>query len=205
MARCGPHSYTGAWSGPTPLNRGGRRQPRRRGVGRRCRASSGATQSGNLWTELGASYGWFGAQKVGLGGLASDPTVVVAGQSTFDAVWRTQAGSVWAAAITSSGGPAQVEVDKAVSMGRPVASGSGASSVTVVMQRPSGGLASAIYAPANGWIGPELLNRVVSASSVSVVNWYTNAVAAFWQESDGSLWWSAACAGCAAHLPPIFS
>ncbi len=198
-------SYTGTWSGPTPLATGAV-------AGNPAAAASGGAvavawrdAAGNLWTELGASYGWFGAQKVGLGGLASDPTMAIAGQATFDAVWRTQAGSVWAAPVTSSGGSAQVEVDKAVSMGRPVASGSGASSVTVVMQRPSGGLASAIYAPANGWIGPELLNRVVSASSVSVVNWYTNAVAAFWQQSDGSLWWSAACAGCAAHLPPIFS
>jgi hypothetical protein len=160
---------------------------------------------GNLWTELGAPYGWLGAVKVGLGGLASDPTAVVAGPSTIDAVWRTQAGSVWAAGITSSGGPAQVRVDAAVSTGQPVAAGSGAGSVTVVMQRPGGSLASAIYAPSNGWIGPELLNKVASASSLSVVNWYTNAVAAFWQESDGSLWWSAACAGCAAHIPAVFS
>ena len=36
------------------------------------------------------------------------------------------------------------------------------------------------------------------------MNWYSNAVAAFWQGSGGSLWWSAACAGCAAHPPPVF-
>jgi CHAP domain len=199
-------SYTGAWSGPMPLETGAL-------VGNpdAAAASNGAVAvawrdaAGNLWSDLGAPYGWFGAQKVGLGALASDPTVVVAGAATIDAVWRTQAGSVWAAAITSTGGPSQVQVDKTVSMGRPVAAGSGAGSVTVVMQRPSGGLASAIYAPTNGWIGPELLNTVASASSVSVVNWYTNAIAAFWQQSNGSLWWSAACAGCAAHLPPIFS
>ncbi|MGA7987951.1 MAG: CHAP domain-containing protein [Candidatus Dormiibacterota bacterium] len=161
--------------------------------------------SGNLWTDLGASFGWFGAQKVGLGGLASDPTAVVAGTATIDAVWRTTAGSVWAAALTPTGGPAQTEVDSAVSMGQPAAAASGASSVTVVMQRPGGSLASAIYAPGNGWIGPELLNKVASAASVSVVNWYANAVAAFWQGSGSTLWWSAACAGCAANPPSVYT
>jgi hypothetical protein len=36
------------------------------------------------------------------------------------------------------------------------------------------------------------------------VNWYSTAVAAFWQGAGGSLWWSAACDGCAAHPPPVF-
>jgi hypothetical protein len=199
-------SYTGTWSGPTPLESGVVT-----GNPDAVVASDGTVavvwrdSLGNLWSELGAPYGWLGAVKLGLGGLASDPTAVVAGPSTVDAVWRTQAGTVWAAGITSSGGPAQVRVDGAVSMGQPVAAASGASSVTVVMQRPGGSLASAIFAPSYGWIGPELLNKVASASSLSVVNWYTNAVAAFWQGSNGSLWWSAACAGCAAHMPAVFS
>jgi hypothetical protein len=89
-------------------------------------------------------------------------------------------------------------------MGQPAAAASGSSAVTVVMQRPGGGLASAIYAPGNGWIGPQLLNQV-SASSVSVVNWYSNAVAAFWQGAGSSLWWSAACAGCAANPPSVYN
>jgi CHAP domain len=199
-------SYTGTWSGPMPLESGVVA-----GNPDAVVAPDGTVavvwrdSLGNLWSELGAPYGWLGAVKVGLGGLASDPTAVVAGPSTVDAVWRTQAGSVWAAGITASGGPAQVRVDGAVSMGQPVAAASGASSVTVVMQRPGGSLASAIYAPSYGWIGPELLNKVAAASSLSVVNWYTNAVAAFWQGSNGSLWWSAACAGCVAHMPAVFS
>jgi hypothetical protein len=200
-------SYTGgSWSAPMPLATGvviG--NPDAVAAPDGSVAVVWRDAAGNLWSDLGASYGWLGAQKLGLGGLASDPTAVVAGPSTIDAVWRTQAGSVWAAGITSAGGTSQVEVDKTVSMGRPVAAGYGGSSMTVVMQRPGGSLASAIYAPTNGWIGPQWLNQGASASSVSVVNWYTNAVAAFWQESNGSLWWSAACAGCAAHLPAVFN
>ena len=91
--------------------------------------------AGNLWTDLGSAYGWFGAHEVGTGGLASDPTVAASGPGTVDAVWRTQAGSVWAAVVTPNGGPAQVEVNSAVSMGRPAAAGTAASAVTVVMQR----------------------------------------------------------------------
>jgi hypothetical protein len=199
-------SYTGTWTGPMPLESGVvAGNPDAMAAPDGTVAVVWRDSLGNLWSELGAPYGWLGAVKVGLGGLASDPTAVLAGPSTIDAVWRTQAGSVWAAGITSSGGPAQVEVDAAVSMGQPMAAGSGSGSVTVVMQRPGGSLASAIYAPTNGWIGPELLNKVASASSLSVVNWYTNAVAAFWQGSNGSLWWSAACAGCAAHMPAVFN
>jgi hypothetical protein len=199
-------SYTGTWSGAMPLESGVvAGNPDAEVAPDGTVAVVWRDSLGNLWTELGAPYGWLGAVKVGLGGLASDPTAVVAGPSTIDAVWRTLAGSVWAAGITSSGGPDQVRVDAAVSLGQPMAAGSSAGSVTVVMQRPGGSLASAIYAPSNGWIGPELLNKVASASSLSVVNWYTNAFAAFWQESNGSLWWSAACAGCAAHMPAVFS
>ena len=161
--------------------------------------------AGNLWTELGAANMWFGAHEVGHGRLASDPTVVASGAGTVDAVWRTQTGSVWAAGVTANGGPNQVEVDSSVSMGRPAAAGSATSALTVVMQRPSGSLASAIYIPGNGWIGPQLLNQVASATNLSVVNWYSTAVAAFWQGAGGSLWWSAACAGCAAHPPPVFT
>jgi hypothetical protein len=196
----------GTWTGPLPLN-----TAPVAGNPDAVIAPDGAIgvvwrdPSGNLWSDLGASFGWSGPQEVGLGGLASDPTAVVAGTSTIDAVWRTAAGSVWAAALTPTGGPAQVEVDSSVSMGQPVAAASGASSMTVVMQRPGGSLASAIYAPGNGWIGPELLNKVASAASVSVVNWYANAVAAFWQGTGSSLWWSAACAGCAANPPSVYT
>jgi hypothetical protein len=198
-------TYNGSWSAALPLNSGivtGNPD---------AVAASGGTiavvwrdPSGNLWSDVGVPYGWLGAQKVGLGGLASDPTAVVAGPSMVDAVWRTTAGTVWAAAITPSGGPAQTEVDSAVSTGQPAAAASGSSAVTVVMQRPGGGLASSIYAPGNGWIGPQLLNQV-SAMSVSVVNWYSNAVAAFWQGAGSSLWWSAACAGCAATPPSVYN
>ena len=199
-------SYTGSWSGPVPLDSGPVE-----GNPDAVAALSGEVAvvwrdaSGNLWTDLGASFGWFGAQEIGSGGLASDPTAAVSGASSFEAVWRTAAGSVWAAAITPTGVSSQVEVDASVSMGRPAAAGYGTSLMTVVMQRPNGSLATAIYAPSYGWIGPQLLNKVASAASLSVVNWYTNAVAAFWQGAGGSLWWSAACAGCAAHPPPIFS
>src|SRR6202049_4921966 len=141
-------SFTGgAWSAPAPLATGVVT-----GNPDAVAASDGSVAvvwrdaAGYLWSDLGASYGWFGAQKVGLGGLATDPPAVVAGPSAIDAVWRTQAGSVWAAGLTSGGSP-QVEVDKTVSVGRPVAAGYGSSSVTVVMQRPGGSLASAIYAP----------------------------------------------------------
>jgi hypothetical protein len=199
-------SYVGGtWAAPLPLNSGA--------VTGNPNAVAGTggsiavvwrDPSGNLWSDMGVPYGWLGAQKLGLGGLASDPTAVVAGPSTIDAVWRTTTGSVWAAAITPTGGPAQTEVNSSVSMGQPAAAASGSSGVTVVMQRPGGGLASAIYAPGNGWIGPQLLNQVASATSVSVVNWYSNAVAAFWQGAGSSLWWSAACAGCAANPPSVF-
>jgi len=199
-------SYTGSWSGPMPLNSGAVT-----GNPDAVAASNGEVAvvwrdpSGNLWSDLGTSFGWFGAQRIGSGGLASDPSAVAYGATTFDAVWRTAAGSVWAAAITPNGGSSQVEVDSSVSLGRPAAAGYGTSSMTVVMQRPNGSLASAIYAPSYGWIGPQLLNKVASAASLSVVNWYTNAVAAFWQGAGDSLWWSAACAGCAADPPPIFN
>ncbi len=198
-------SYNGSWSGPLPLNSGAVT-----GNPDAVAGSGGSVAvvwrdpSGNLWSDMGVPYGWLGAQKVGLGGLASDPTAVVAGPSLIDAVWRTTAGSVWAAAITPSGGTSQTLVDSAVSMGQPAAAASGSSAVTVVMQRPGGGLASAIYAPGNGWIGPQLLNQV-SAMSISVVNWYSNAVAAFWQGAGSSLWWSAACAGCAANPPSVYN
>jgi hypothetical protein len=199
-------SDAGTWSGPVSLDTGVvAGNPDAVAAGNGAVAVVWRDAAGNLWSDLGTSYGWLGAVEVGLGGLASDPTAVVAGPTTIDAVWRTASGSVWAAGITSTGGPGQSEVDASVSMGQPMAAGSAASSVTVVMQRPGGSLAASTYAPSNGWVGPELLNQVTSASSVSVVSWYTNAVAAFWQESNGSLWWSAACAGCAAHPPAVFS
>ncbi|HEY6470103.1 MAG TPA: CHAP domain-containing protein [Candidatus Dormibacteraeota bacterium] len=199
-------SYNGTWSAPMPLNSGvvTGNPDAVAGTGGSI-AVVWRDPSGNLWTDTGVPYGWLGAQTLGTGGLASDPTAVVAGPSTIDAVWRTAAGSVWAAAITPAGGGTPMEVDGSVSMGQPAAAASGSSAVTVVMQRPGGSLASAIYAPGNGWIGPQLLNKVASATSISVVNWYSSAVAAFWQGSGSSLWWSAACAGCAAHLPPVVS
>jgi hypothetical protein len=199
-------SDTGTWSVPVPLS-----SVVVAGDPEAVAAPSGEVAvvwrdaSGNLWADEGAPYGWFGAQEIGAGGLASDPTAVIAGPSAIDAVWRTAAGSVWAAAITSTGGGASMEVDASVSMGQPVAAGFETTSVAVVMQRPGGSLASAIYVPANGWIGPELLNKVASASSLSLVSWYSNAVAAFWQGAGNSLWWSAACAGCAASPPAVFS
>ncbi len=87
-------------------------------------------------------------------GSRAIPTVVTSGLGTVDAIWRTTSGSVWAAAVTPNGGPGQVEVNSAVSMGRPAAAGTAASAVTVVMQRANGSLAAAIYDPGNGWIGP---------------------------------------------------
>jgi CHAP domain len=199
-------SYTGTWSGATPLNSGAIQ-----GNPDAVATSNGTVgvvwrdPAGNLWGDLGATYGWLGAHEIGSGGLASDPTVVTSGPATVDAVWRTHAGSVWAAVVTPNGGPAQVEIDSAVSMGQPAAAGTAASAVTVVMQRANGSLAAAIYAPSSGWVGPEQLNRITASSYVSAVSWYSNAVAAFWQGSGGSLWWSAACAGCAAHPPPVFN
>jgi hypothetical protein len=77
--------------------------------------------------------------------------------------------------------------------------------VTVVMQRANGSLAAAIYNPSYGWVGPQQLNRVLATSQLSAVSWYGNAVAAFWQGTGGSLWWSAACDGCAAHPPPVYN
>ncbi|HVC41902.1 MAG TPA: hypothetical protein VND54_07995 [Candidatus Saccharimonadales bacterium] len=199
-------AYNGSWSSPTPLNSGviaGNPD---------AAATSNGTiglvwrdTAGNLWTDLGSSSGWFGAHEVGTGGLASDPTVVPSGSGTVDAIWRTASGAVWAATVTPNGGPAQVEVDSAAGMGRPAAAGTAASAVTVVMQRADGSLAAAIYDPINGWLGPQQLNRIAASSQLSAVSWYGTAVAAFWQGSGGSLWWSAACDGCAAHPPPVFT
>jgi CHAP domain len=198
-------TYNGVWSAPTPLNSGVTT-----GNPAAVATSSGTVALvwrdtvGNLWTDLGASFGWFGAHEVGTGGLASDPTVVASGTGTINAIWRTLSGSVWAAGITPNGGSAQVEVDSAVSMGRPAAAGTAASAVTVVMQRANGSLAAAIYDPINGWVGPQQLNRVAASAQLSAVSWYGSAVAAFWQGTGGSLWWSPACDGCAAHPPPVF-
>jgi CHAP domain len=197
--------FNGAWSGATPLNSGAVQ-----GNPDAVATSNGTVgvvwrdAAGNLWSDLGASFGWFGAHEIGTGRLASDPTVVIAGPGAVDAVWRTQAGSVWAASVTPTGGRAQVEVDSAVSMGRPAAAGTAASAVTVVMQRANGSLAAAIYDPNNGWVGPQQLNRVAASAQLSAVSWYGSAVAAFWQGTGGSLWWSPACDGCAAHPPPVF-
>jgi CHAP domain len=197
--------YTGTWSAAMPLDSGPVT-----GNPDAVATSNGTIgvvwrdSAGNLWTELGASNLWFGAHEVGHGGLASDPTVVASGAGTVDAVWRTQTGSVWAAGVTENGGPNQVEVDSSVSMGRPAAAGSATSALTVVMQRQNGSIAAAIYNPGNGWIGPQLINKVAAATNLSAVNWYSTAVAAFWQGAGGSLWWSAACDGCAAHPPPVF-
>jgi hypothetical protein len=200
------NTYTGVWSAATPLNSGAIQ-----GNADAVATSNGTVgvvwrdAGGNLWSDLGDAYGWLGAHEIGTGGLASDPTVVTSGPATVDAVWRTQAGSVWAAAVTPNGGPAQAKVDSEVSLGQPAAAGTASSAVTVVMQRANGSLAAAIYDPTSGWVGPEQLNRITASSYVSAVSWYSNAVAAFWQGSGGSLWWSAACAGCAAHPPPVFN
>ena len=199
------NTFDGAWSAATPLNSGAVL-----GNPDAVATSNGTVgvvwrdAAGNLWSDLGASFGWLGVHEIGTGRLASDPTVVTAGLGSVDAIWRTQTGSVWAATVTPNGGPAQVEVDSAVSMGRPAAAGTAASAVTVVMQRANGTLAAAIYDPINGWFGPEQLNQVAASSQLSAVSWYGNAVAAFWQGSGGSLWWSPACDGCAAHPPPVF-
>ena len=199
-------SYSGTWSAATPLNSGAIQ-----GNPDAVATSSGSVgvvwrdAAGNLWSDLGAAYGWLGAHELGTGGLASDPTVVASSPTTVDAVWRTHAGSVWAAVITPNGGPAQVEIDSAVSMGQPAAAATASSAVAVVMQRANGSLAAAIYEPSSGWVGPEQLNQITASSDVSAVSWYSNAVAAFWQGSGGSLWWSAACAGCAAHPPPQYN
>jgi hypothetical protein len=199
-------SYTGTWSAATPLNSGAVQ-----GSPDAVATTNGTVgvvwrdASNNLWSDLGTGYGWLGAHELGTGALASDPIVVTSGPGTVDAVWRTEAGSIWAAGITANGGPAQVEVDSAVSMGQPAAAGTAASAVTVVMQRANGSLAAAIYDPNNGWVGPEQLNQVTASSQLSAVSWYGNAVAAFWQGTGGSLWWSAACDGCAAHPPPVYN
>jgi hypothetical protein len=199
-------TYNGAWSAPMPLNSGAvTGNPDAVATSNGTIALVWRDTAGNLWTDLGASFGWFGAHEVGTGGLASDPTVVASGPGTVDAIWRTGSGSVWAAGVTPNGGPAQVEVDSAVSMGRPAAAGTAASAVTVVMQRANGSLAAAIYNPSYGWVGPQQLNRVLATSQLSAVSWYGNAVAAFWQGTGGSLWWSAACDGCAAHPPPVYN
>ncbi len=199
-------SFTGSWSVATPLNSGVvQGNPDAVATANGTVGVVWRDASDNLWSDLGASYGWFGPHEIGAGGLASDPTVVTAGASSVDAVWRTTTGSVWAASVTPNGGPAQVEVDSAVNMGQPAAAGTASSAVTVVMQRANGSLAAAIYNPSSGWVGPEQLNRVTASPFVSAVSWYSNAVAAFWQGSGGSLWWSAACAGCAAHPPPVFN
>jgi hypothetical protein len=199
-------TYNGAWSAPVPLNSGAvAGNPDAVATSNGTIALVWRDTAGNLWTDLGASFGWFGAHEVGTGGLASDPTVVAAGPGTVDAIWRTGSGSVWAAGVTQAGGPAQVEVDSAVSMGQPAAAGTAASAVTVVMQRANGSLAAAIYNPSYGWVGPQQLNRVLATSQLSAVSWYGNAVAAFWQGTGGSLWWSAACDGCAAHPPPVYN
>jgi CHAP domain len=198
--------FNGAWSAATPLNSGAiQGNPDAVATPNGTIGVVWRDAAGNLWSDLGAAYGWLGAHEIGTGGLASDPTVVTSGPATVDAVWRTHAGSVWAAVVTANGGPAQVQVDSAVSMGQPAAAGTAASAVTVVMQRANGSLAAAIYAPSSGWVGPEQLNRITASSYVSAVSWYSNAVATFWQGSGGSLWWSAACAGCAAHPPPVFN
>jgi hypothetical protein len=73
------------------------------------------------------------------------------------------------------------------------------------MQRANGTLAAAIYNPGNGWIGPQQLNQIAATSQLSAVSWGGNAVAAFWQGGGNSLWWSAACDGCAAQSPPVFN
>ena len=200
------NTFAGSWSGATPLNSG-----TVQGDPDAVATTSGTIgvvwrdTANNLWSDLGSGYGWLGAHKVGTGALASDPTVVTSGPGTVDAIWRTQAGSIWAAGVTANGGPAQVEIDSAVSMGQPAAAGTAASGVTVVMERVNGSLAAAIYDPENGWVGPEQLNQVTASPQLSAVNWYGNAVAAFWLGSGGSLWWSAACDGCAAHPPPVFN
>ena len=199
-------TFTGSWSGATPLNSG-----LVQGNPNAVATADGTVgvvwrdAAGNLWSDLSSAYGWYGVHEVGTGGLASDPTVVTAGVGNVDAIWRTRTGSVWAASVTPNGGPGQVEVDSTVSMGRPAAAGTAASAVTVVMQRANGSLAAAVYDPSNGWVGPEQLNQVAASSQLSAVSWYSNAVAAFWQGSGGSLWWSAACDGCAAHPPPVYN
>jgi hypothetical protein len=199
------NTFAGSWSGATPLNSG-----LVQGDPDAVATTNGTIgvvwrdAANNLWSDLGTGYGWLGAHKVGTGGLASDPTVVTSGPGTVDAIWRTQAGSIWAAGVTANGGPAQVEIDSAVSMGQPAAAGTATSGVTVVMERVNGSLAAATYDPAAGWVGPEQLNQVAASSALSAVSWYGNAVAAFWQGSGGSLWWSAACDGCAAHPAPVF-
>ncbi len=200
------NTFTGTWSGATPLNSGVVQ-----GNAYAVATADGTVGivwrdvAGNLWSDLSAAYGWYGAHEIGTGGLASDPTVVTAGVSNVDAIWRTSNGSVWAASVTPNGGPGQLEVDSTVSMGRPAAAGTAASAVTVVMQRADGSLAAAVYDPHNGWVGPEQLNQVAASSQLSAVSWYSNAVAAFWQGSGGSLWWSPACDGCAAHPPPVYN
>jgi hypothetical protein len=200
------NTFAGSWSGATPLNSG-----LVQGDPDAVATSNGTIgvvwrdAANNLWSDLGTGYGWLGAHEVGTGGLASDPTVVTSGPGTVDAIWRTQAGSIWAAGVTATGGPDQVEIDSAVSMGQPAAAGTAASGVTVVMERMNGSLAAAIYDPGAGWVGPEQLNQITASSQLSAVSWYGNAVAAFWQGSGGSLWWSAACDGCAAHPAPVFN
>ena len=200
------NTFAGSWSGATPLNSG-----LVQGDPDAVATTNGTIgvvwrdAANNLWSDLGTGYGWLGAHKIGTGALASDPTVVTSGPGTVDAIWRTQAGSIWAAGVTANGGPAQVEINSAVSMGQPAAAGTAASGVTVVMERANGSLAAAIYDPEAGWVGPEQLNQVTASSQLSAVSWYGNAVAAFWQGTGGSLWWSAACDGCAAHPAPVFN
>ena len=156
-------SYTGSWSAPTPLNSGAVAG----------NPSAVATSNGTVARGLARRRGQpldrprSGVRLVrrargrhAAGSRAIRPSRS-SGPGTVDAVWRTVSGSVWAAGVTPNGGPAQVEVNSAVSMGQPAAAGTAASAVTVVMQRPNGSLAAAIYDPGNGWIGPQQLNRVV--------------------------------------------
>ena len=122
----GSTRFTGTWSGADAAElRRGPGQPVRGGDRRRDgRASSGATPRAISGATSARPTAGSAPMKIGTGGLASDPTVVTAGPSaTVDADLAHARRIGVGCGVTPNGGPAQVEVDSAVSMGQPAAAG----------------------------------------------------------------------------------
>jgi hypothetical protein len=157
-----------------------------------------------LWMDQIMSWGQGPPQQLGVGS-PSDPTPVSGGDGNVDLFWRGADRALWHLGVTGSR-PGAPELISAQSMlGRPSAAEPSPGTITLVLQRSDGKLATVLALPGIGWVGPELLGDGPVGSDPSLLAYASRAFSVFWRGQNGGLWYSAACPGCSPSPPPALA
>jgi len=198
--------YDAGWSGGMPLRTGLLAGPPAAvAIGGGMVDVAWRDPNGALWSDTSASFGWLPPEQVA-GGLASDPTLTSAAPGGVDVFWRSTGGQVWQAERAPAGvWSTAIVVTSQPTAGLPAPVSSGPGSITVLLQLQNANLAAALYSSGAGWVGPELLGDGPVGSMPSVVMFGGGGIDAFWRGQNNGLWYSPACAGCAATPPTVIS